>query len=151
MLDFIKIMEDELKSEKYYDVVRRSDDLEYKHLKLIEMKHDLYDSVLYFIKDDGHKIIFQYSDILAISESKEKEKEEPYSESLYFKDKMIHIKVKKYCVKERIQKNFYLAYNNCVVDGIEWIENVPHLRVFTRNDQVKYINMLLVEDIKDAE
>ena len=31
MLDFIKIMEDELKSEKYYDVVRRSDDLEYKH------------------------------------------------------------------------------------------------------------------------
>ena len=151
MLDFIKIMEDEIKSGKYYDVKRRSDDLEYKHLKLIEMKHDLYDYALYFINDEGRKIAIHYSDILGISESKDKEKEEPYSESLYFKDKMIHIKVKKYCVKERIQKNFYLAYNNCVVDGIEWIENVPHLRLLTGNDQVKYVDMSFIEDIKDVE
>ena len=149
MLDVMKVMENELDSEKYYDVIRRSDDFEYKHLKLIEMKHDLYDSVLYFVNDDGRKIIFHYTDILDIRESKLKE--EKYSESLYFKDKMIHVKVKKYCIKERIQKNFYLSYNNCIIDGIEWIEEVPHLRVFTRNDQVKYINMLFVEDIEDAE
>ena len=149
MLDVIKVMENELDSEKYYDVIRRSDDFEYKHLKLIEMKHDLYDSVLYFVNDDGRKIIFHYTDILDICESKLKE--EQYSESLYFKDKLLHIKVNKYCIKEMIQKNFYLSYNNCIIDGIEWIEDVPHLRVFTKNNQVKYINMLFVEDIEDAE
>ena len=149
MLDVMKVIENELDSEKYYDVIRRSDDFEYKHLKLIEMKHDLYDSVLYFVNDDGRKIIFHYTDILDICESREKVKED--SESLYFKDKLLHIKVKKYCVKERIQKNFYLSYNNCIIDGIEWIEEVPHLRVFIRNNQVKYINMLFIEDIEDAE
>ena len=149
MLDVMKVIDNELDSEKYYDVIRRSDDFEYKHLKLIEMKHDLYDSVLYFVNDDGRKIIFHYTDILDICESREKVKED--SESLYFKDKLLHIKVKKYCVKERIQKNFYLSYNNCVIDGIEWIEEVPHLRVFIRNNQVKYINMLFIEDIEDAE
>ena len=149
MLDVLKVLQKELESEKYYDVTRRIDDFEYKHLKLIEMEHDLYDSLLYFVNDDGRKIILRYSDILDISESKEKVKED--SESLYFKDKLLHIKVKKYCVKERIQKNFYLSYNNCVIDGIEWIEEVPHLRVFIRNDQVKYINMLFIEDISDAK
>ena len=149
MLDVMKVMENELDSEKYYDVIRRSDDFEYKHLKLIEMKHDLYDSVLYFVNDDGRKIIFHYTDILDIRESRDKVEED--SESLYFKDKLLHIKVKKYCVKERIQKNFYLSYNNCIIDGIEWIEEVPHLRVFIRNNQVKYINMLFIEDIEDAE
>ena len=138
-----------LKRGKYYDVTRKRDDFEYKHLKLIEVQYREIESVLYFVNDDGNKIALYYDEILDISESKEKE--EPYSESLYFKDKLLHVKVKKYCIKERIQKNFYLSYNNCIIDGIEWIEEVPHLRVFTKNDQVKYINMLFVEDILDAE
>ena len=149
MLDVMKIMENQLASEKYYDVIRRSDDFEYKHLKLIEMKHDLYDSVLYFVNDDGRKIIFHYTDILDICESREKVKED--SESLYFKDKLLHIKVKKYCVKERIQKNFYLSYNNCIIDSIEWIKKAPHLRIITQNGRAKCINMLFIEDIDDAE
>ena len=80
-----------------------------------------------------------------------KEKKEKYSEPLYFKDKMLHVKVKKYCVKQRIQKNFYKVYNNCIIDSIEWIEKVPHLRIITQNDRVKCINMLFIEDIVDSE
>ena len=138
-----------LENGKYYDVTRKRDIFEYKHLKLIEVQYREIESVLYFVNDDGHKIALYYDEILDISESKLKE--EQYSETLYFKDKLIYINDKKYCIKEMIQKNFYLAYNNCVINGIEWIEEVPHLRVFIRNDQVKYINMLFIEDISDAE
>ena len=149
MLVDLKVLEKELEIGKYYDVVRRSDDFEYKHLKLIAYNHRGMNSVFHFTNDEGHKVVLYCYEILNITESRKKE--EPYSESLYFKDKMLHVKVKKYCVKERIQKNFYLAYNNCIIDGIEWIEEVPHLRIITQNDQVKYINMLSIEDIKDAK
>ena len=79
------------------------------------------------------------------------EKEEKHSAHLYFKDKMLQIKSKNYCIKERIQKNFYKVYNNCIIDSIKWIEKVPHLRIITENDRVKCINMLFIEDIDDAE
>ena len=138
-----------LENGKYYDVTRKRDDFKYTHLKLIEVQYREIESVLYFINDDGHKIALYYDEIWDISESKLKE--EQYSETLYFKDKLIYIKNKRYCIKEIIQKNFYLSYNNCIIDGIEWIEEVPHLRVFIRNDQVKYINMLFIEDISDAK
>ena len=139
----------ELETGKYYDVISSSDNNEYKRLKLIEFNYTGIDSILYFVNNEGRKITFEYCDILDIAESKEKE--EKHSAHLYFKDKMLQVKVKKYCVKQRIQKNFYKVYNNCIIDSIEWIEKVPHLRIITQNDRVKCINMLFIEDIEDAE
>ena len=139
----------ELETGKYYDVISSSDNNEYKRLKLIEFNYTGIDSVLYFVNNEGRKITFEYCDILDIAESKEKE--EKHSAHLYFKDKMLQVKSKNYCIKERIQKNFYKVYNNCIIDSIEWIEKVPHLRIITQNDRVKCINMLFIEDIEDAE
>ena len=139
----------ELEVGKYYDVISNSDDNEYKRLKLIEFNYTGIDSVLYFVNNEGRKITFEYCDILDIAESKEKE--EKHSAHLYFKDKMLQVKSKNYCIKERIQKNFYKVYNNCIIDSIKWIEKVPHLRIITENDRVKCINMLFIEDIDDAE
>ena len=139
----------ELEVGKYYDVISNSDDNEYKRLKLIEFNYTGIDSVLYFVNNEGRKITFEYCDILDIAESKEKE--EKHSAHLYFKDKMLQVKSKNYCIKERIQKNFYKVYNNCIIDSIEWIEKVPHLRIITQNDRAKCINMLFIEDIEDAE
>lgn len=132
---------------KYYEVITRNKD--YRHLNLVESDYIDADYFLHFIDDEGNNIFLDYCDILDICESKEKE--EKYSEALYFKDKMLHVKVKKYCVKQRIQKNFYKVYNNCIIDSIEWIEKVPHLRIITQNDRAKCINMLFIEDIEDAE
>lgn len=139
----------ELETGKYYDVISSSDNNEYKRLKLIEFNYTGIDSVLYFVNNEGRKITFEYCDILDIAESKEKE--EKHSAHLYFKDKMLQVKSKNYCIKERIQKNFYKVYNNCIIDSIKWIEKVPHLRIITENDRVKCINMLFIEDINDAE
>ena len=139
----------ELETGKYYDVISSSDDNEYKRLKLIEFNYTGIDSVIYFVNNEGRKITFEYCDILDIAESKEKE--EKHSAHLYFKDKMLQVKSKNYCIKERIQKNFYKVYNNCIIDSIKWIEKVPHLRIITENDRVKCINMLFIEDIYDAE
>ena len=139
----------ELETGKYYDVISSSDNNEYKRLKLIEFNYTGIDSVLYFVNNEGRKITFEYCDILDIAESKEKE--EKHSAHLYFKDKMLQVKSKNYCIKERIQKNFYKVYNNCIIDSIKWIEKVPHLRIITENDRVKCINMLFIEDIDDAE
>ena len=139
----------ELETGKYYDVISSSDNNEYKRLKLIEFNYTGIDSVLYFVNNEGRNITFEYCDILDIAESKEKE--EKHSAHLYFKDKMLHVKSKNYCIKERIQKNFYKVYNNCIIDSIKWIEKVPHLRIITENDRVKCINMLFIEDIDDAE
>ena len=138
---------DKLECGKYYEVITRNKD--YRHLNLVEFNYTGIDSFIHFIDDEGNKLVFNYSDILDIVESEEKK--EKYSEPLYFKDKMLQVKVKKYCVKQRIQKNFYKVYNNCVIDSIEWIEKVPHLRIITQNDRVKCINMLFIEDIEDAE
>ena len=139
----------ELETGKYYDVISSSDNNEYKRLKLIEFNYTGIDSILYFVNNEGRKITFEYCDILDIAESKEKE--EKHSAHLYFKDKMLQVKSKNYCIKERIQKNFYKVYNNCIIDSIKWIEKVPHLRIITENDRVKCINMLFIEDIDDAE
>ena len=139
----------ELETGKYYDVISSSDNNEYKRLKLIEFNYTGINSVLYFVNNEGRKITFEYCDILDIAESKEKE--EKHSAHLYFKDKMLQVKSKNYCIKERIQKNFYKVYNNCIIDSIKWIEKVPHLRIITENDRVKCINMLFIEDIYDAE
>ena len=139
----------ELETGKYYDVILSSDDNEYKRLKLIEFNYTGVNPVLYFVNNEGRKITFNYCDILDIAESKEKE--EKHSAHLYFKDKMLQVKSKNYCIKERIQKNFYKVYNNCIIDSIKWIEKVPHLRIITENDRVKCINMLFIEDIDDAE
>ena len=117
--------------------------------KIVEFDYIDADYFLHFIDDEGNNIFLDYCDILDICESKEKK--EKYSEALYFKDKMLHVKIKKYCVKQRIQKNFYKVYNNCIIDSIEWIKKVPHLRIITQNDRVKCINMLFIEDIEDAE
>ena len=132
---------------KYYEVITRNKD--YRHLNLVEFNYTGIDYFLHFIDDEGNNIFLDYCDILDICESKEKR--EKYSEALYFKDKMLHVKVKKYCVKQRIQKNFYKVYNNCIIDSIEWIEKVPHLRIITQDDKAKCINMLFIEDIEDAE
>lgn len=132
---------------KYYEVITSNKD--YRHLNLVEFNYTGIDSFLHFIDDEGNNIFLNYCDILDIVESEEKK--EKYSESLYFKDKMLQVKVKKYCVKQRIQKNFYKVYNNCIIDSIEWIEKVPHLRIITQNDQEKCINMLFIEDIEDDE
>ena len=132
---------------KYHEVITRHND--YRQLNLVEFDYTDIDYFLHFIDDEGNNIFLDYCDILDICESKEKE--EKYSEALYFKDKMLRVKVKKYCVKQRIQKNFYKVYNNCIIDSIEWIEKVPHLRIITQNDRVKCINMLFIEDIEDAE
>ena len=132
---------------KYYEVITRNKD--YRHLNLVEFDYIDADYFLHFIDDEGNNIFLDYCDILDICESKEKE--EKYSEALYFKAKMLHVKVKKYCVKHRIQKNFYKVYNNCIIDSIEWIEKVPHLRIITQDDKAKCINMLFIEDIEDAE
>ena len=132
---------------KYYEVITSNKD--YRHLNLVEFNYTGIDSFIHFIDDEGNNIFLDYCDILDICESKEKE--EKYSEALYFKDKMLQVKVKKYCVKQRIQKNFYKVYNNCIIDSIEWIEKVPHLRIITQNYRVKCINMLFIEDIEDAE
>ena len=139
----------ELETGKYYDVISSSDNNEYKRLKLIEFNYTGIDSVLYFVNNEGRKITFEYCDILDIAESKEKE--EKHSAHLYFKDKMLQVKTKNYCIKERIQKNFYKVYNNCIIDSIKWIEKVPYLRIITENNRVKCINMLSIEDIDDAE
>ena len=139
----------ELETGKYYDVISSSDDNEYKRLKLIEFNYTGIDSVIYFVNNEGRKITFEYCDILDIAESKEKE--EKHSAHLYFKDKMLQVKSKNYCIKERIQKNFYKVYNNCIIDSIKWREKVPQLRIITENDRVKCINMLFIEDIYDAE
>lgn len=138
---------DKLECGKYYEVITSNKD--YRHLNLVEFNYTGIDYFLHFIDDEGNNIFLDYCDILDICESKEKE--EKYSEALYFKDKMLQVKVKKYCVKQRIQKNFYKVYNNCIIDSIEWIEKVPHLRIITQNDQVKCINMLFIEDIEDVE
>ena len=135
----------ELETGKYYDVISSSDNNEYKRLKLIEFNYTGIDSVLYFVNNEGRKITFEYCDILDIAESKEKV--ERYPESLYFKDKLINFKVDKYWIKTRIQKNFCLAYNDCIIDGVEWIDEVPHLRIITQNNQTGYIDMADVEDI----
>ena len=132
---------------KYYEVITRNKD--YRHLNLVEFDYIDIDYFLHFIDDEGNNIFLDYCEILDICESKEKK--EKYSEALYFKDKMLRVKVKKYCVKQRIQKNFYKVYNNCIIDSIEWIEKAPHLRIITQNDRVKCINMLFIEDIEDAE
>ena len=141
----------ELKLEigKYYDVTLWRYDVKNKHIKLVEFNYTGDDSVLYFINDEGREIIIDYFAILCISESKEKE--DKYSEPLYFRDKILHLKVKKYCVKQRIQNNFYIVYNNCFIDSVKWIEGVPHLRITTQNDRFKCINMLFIEDIYDSE
>ena len=138
---------DKLECGKYYEVITSNKD--YRHLNLIEFNYTGIDYFLHFIDDEGNNIFLDYCDILDIVESEEKE--EKYSEALYFKDKMLQVKVKKYCVKQRIQKNFYKVYNNCIIDSIEWIEKVPHLRIITQNDRVKCINMLFIEDIEDDE
>ena len=138
-----------LETGKYYDVTLWRYDVKNKHIKLVEFNYTGDDSVLYFVNDEGHKIIIDYSAILCISESKEKE--DKYSEALYFKDKILHRKVKKYCVKQKIQNNFYIVYNNCSIDSIRWIEGVRHLRIKTQNDQYKCINMSFIEDIYDSE
>lgn len=138
---------DKLECGKYYEVITSNKD--YRHLNLVEFNYTGFDSFIHFIDDEGNNIFLDYCDILDICESKEKE--EKYSEALYFKDKMLQVKVKKYCVKQRIQKNFYKVYNNCIIDSIEWIEKVPHLRIITQNDRVKCINMIFIEDIEDAE
>lgn len=137
----------ELECGKYYEVITNNKD--YRHLNLVEFNYTGIDSFLHFIDDEGNNIFLDYCDILDICESKEKE--EKHSAHLYFKDKMLQVKVKKYCVKERIQKNFYKVYNNCIIDSIKWIEKVPHLRIIAENDRVKCINMLFIEDIEDAE
>ena len=138
---------DKLECGKYYEVITSNKD--YRHLNLVEFNYTGIDSFLHFIDDEGNNIFLDYCDILDIVESEEKK--EKYSEPLYFKDKMLQVKVKKYCVKQRIQKNFYKVYNNCIIDSIEWIEKVPHLRIITQNDRVKCINMLFIEDIEDSE
>ena len=138
---------DKLECGKYYEVITSNKD--YRHLNLVEFNYNGNNSFLHFIDDEGNNIFLDYCDILDICESKEKE--EKHSAHLYFKDKMLQVKVKKYCVKQRIQKNFYKVYNNCIIDSIEWIEKVPHLRIITENDRVKCINMLFIEDIEDAE
>ena len=135
----------ELETGKYYDVISSSDNNEYKRLKLIEFNYTGIDSILYFVNNEGRKITFEYCDILDIVESKEKV--ERYPESLYFKDKLINFKVDKYWIKTRIQKNFCLAYNDCIIDGVEWSDEVPHLRIITQNNQTGYINMTDIEDI----
>ena len=139
----------ELEIGKYYDVTLWRYDVKNKHIKLVEFNYTGDDSVLYFVNDEGHKIIIDYSAILCISESTENVKK--YPEALYFKDKMLHLKDKKYCIKIMVQKNFYLVYNNCIIEGINMMEDVPHLRIFTTNDRIKYINMLFIEDIYDSE
>ena len=138
---------DKLECGKYYEVITRNKD--YRHLNLVEFNYTGIDYFLHFIDDEGNNIFLDYCDILDIVESEEKK--EKYSEALYFKDKMLEVKVKKYRVKQRIQKNFYKLYNNCIIDSIEWIEKVPHLRIITQNDRVKCINMIFIEDIVDAE
>lgn len=138
-----------LETGKYYDVTLWSDDNENKHIKLVEFNYTGDDSVLYFVNDEGRKIIIDYSAILCISESTDNVKK--YPEALYFKDKILHLKDKKYCIKIRVQKNFYVVYNNCIIEGINMMEDVPHLRIFTTNDRTKYINMLFIEDIYDSE
>lgn len=137
----------ELECGKYYEVITSNKD--YRHLNLVEFNYTGIDSFLHFIDDEGNNIFLNYSDILDIVESEEKK--EKHAAHLYFKDKMLQVKVKKYCVKQRIQKNFYKVYNNCIIDSIEWIEKVPHLRIIAENDRVKCINMLFIEDIVDAE
>ena len=139
----------ELEIGKYYDVILWREDIENKHIKLVEFNYTGDDSVLYFVNDEGREIIIDYSAILCISESTENVKK--YPEALYFKDKMLHLKDKKYCIKIRVQKNFYLVYNNCIIEGINMMEDVPHLRIFTTNDRIKYINMSFIEDIYDSE
>ena len=135
----------ELEVGKYYDVISSSDDNKYKHLKLVEFNYTGINPVLYFVNNKGRKINFNYCNILDIVESKEKIERCP--ESLYFKDKLINIKSNKYCVIEKIQTNFSLSYNDCIIDGVEWIDEVPHLRIITQNNQTCYIDMADVEDI----
>ena len=138
---------DKLECGKYYEVITRNKD--YRHLNLVEFNYTGIDYFLHFIDDEGNNIFLDYCDILDIVESEEKK--EKYSEALYFKDKMLEVKVKKYRVKQRIQKNFYKVYNECIIDRIKLIEKVPHLRIITQDDEAKCINMLFIEDIEDAE
>ena len=146
MLDFMKVMEDEIKSEKYYDVKRRSDDLEYKHLKLIEMKHDLYDSALYFINDEGRKIAIHYSDILGISESKEKENK-PYKFEIYFNGKQLYPDFK-YDIYEELDGGISIIHRNAIIDGVCYIEEGEYLNVLVNEDENNYIK---IKNIKKIE
>ena len=84
MLDFMKVTEDELKSGKYYDVKRRIDDFEYKHLKLVEFCNRGINSVLYFLNDEGHKVVLHSYEILEMIESKPKFEELELEKGRYY-------------------------------------------------------------------
>lgn len=73
------------------------------------------------------------------------------TKTLYFKKKMIYTQIKKYNVWERLQTNFCLCRHNCIINGVEYIQNIPYLIVTLEDGQVTYIDMLAVEAIEDAE
>ena len=75
---------EELEIGKYYDIKRRRDVFEYKHLKLIELHHISIDTALYFLNDEGHEIVLYYCDIFDISESKPKFKELELEKGKYY-------------------------------------------------------------------
>ena len=154
MLDFIKIMEDELKNGKYYDVVRKSDDKVYKHLNLIEFNYTGIDSILHFVNDEGINVLLDYYDILDICESKKKESKKKESKEyqceIYFKNNRLYPEFK-YDIYESLDGVINLVHRNTKIDGIDYSENGPYLRIFVNKDQKAYIKIKNIEKIEHVE
>ena len=137
---------EELEIGKYYDIKRRIDDLEYKHLKLVELHRISVDTFLHFIDDEGQKVLLYYCDILDICESKEKESK-PYKFEIYFNGKQLYPDLK-YDIYEELDGGISIIHRNTIIDGITYKEEGEYLRVFTYTDECFYIR---IKNIKKIE
>lgn len=132
---------EELEIGKYYDIKRRSDGLEYKHLKLVELHR-----ISVFIDDEGQKVLLDYCDILDICESKEKESKS-YKFEIYFDGKQLYPDFK-YDIYEELDGGISIIHRNTIIDGITHKEEGEYLRVLTNTDECDYIR---IKNIKKIE
>lgn len=137
---------EELKIGKYYDIKRRIDDLEYKHLKLVELHRMGVDIFLHFIDDEGQKVLLYYCDILDICESKDKESK-PYKFEIYFDGKQLYPDFK-YDIYEELDGGISIIHRNTIIDGVCYIEEGEYLNVLVNGDENNYIK---IKNIKKIE
>lgn len=137
---------EELKIGKYYDIKRRIDDLEYKHLKLVELHRMGVDIFLHFIDDEGQKVLLYYCDILDICESKDKESK-PYKFEIYFDGKQLYPDFK-YDIYEELDGGISIIHRNAIIDGVCYLEEGEYLNILVNEDENNYIK---IKNIKKIE
>lgn len=137
---------EELKIGKYYDIKRRIDNLEYKHLKLVELHRMGVDIFLHFIDDEGQKVLLYYCDILDICESKDKESK-PYKFEIYFDGKQLYPDFK-YDIYEELDGGISIIHRNAIIDGVCYLEEGEYLNILVNEDENNYIK---IKNIKKIE